>query len=29
MRETVSQPEWWIYLTSVIDDQARLAFEVV
>ncbi len=29
MRETVSQPAWWIYLTSVIGDQARLAFEVV
>jgi len=29
MRETVSQPAWWIYLTSVIDDQVRLALEVV
>jgi len=25
MRETVAQPEWWSYLTSVIDDQAGLA----
>ncbi len=28
-RATESQPAWWIYLTSVIGDQARLALEVV
>ncbi len=25
VRDTLSQPAWWIYLTSVLDDQARLA----
>lgn len=25
VRDTLSQPAWWSYLTSVLDDQARLA----
>lgn len=25
VRETLAQPAWWSYLTSVLDDQARLA----
>lgn len=25
VRETVAQPAWWNYLTSVLDDQSQLA----
>jgi hypothetical protein len=29
VRDTLSQPAWWSYLTSVLADQARLALAVL
>jgi hypothetical protein len=29
VRDTLAQPAWWTYLTSVLDDQARVALDAL